>query len=154
MFSSPTPRSDAARAEAVALLQPVVLEGMSLSLLAQRMHWAVRGPSFGPLHALFGEVYSTVAGFVDRLAERMATLGTEDPMGDAAAVTVARLPTVDGLRLCAVLVPALDAFARSVYAAYQRLEEGGFCADSNALQDVLEGVEKLSWMVRSHTIAA
>ena len=136
------------------MLGALVTEGTSVVLLAQRMHWAVRGPAFKPFHDLFGGVYDDASGFVDRLAERAATLGAEDPMGEVTAVSVPRLPTVDGLRLCGVLAPALDAFGRACFAAYQRLDEGGFCADANALQDVIEGVEKLSWMVRSHTIAA
>lgn len=158
MFPSPTPKSDAIRSQAAAMYAPLIVAGISLTLFAQRAHWAVRGPAFGPLHALFGNAYDGVSAVVDRLAERAAALGAEDPMGGGVGtVPVAALPAgADrlGFGLCATLADAIDAFVVALHAAYERAEEMRLVADCNALQSVIEDVEKLGWMVRSHVVEA
>lgn len=153
LLSSSDPSPEAIRARGIEVLREVVLQGMSLALLAQRAHWSVRGPMFGPLHALFGEVYGGVSGAVDRIAESCAVLGAGDVMGDVLTVNVASLPTVDGLRLCLLLTDAIDAFVGQLYLAFERCEEMRLVADANALQSTAEDVRKLGWMVRSHTLA-
>lgn len=158
MLPSPTPKSDAGRAQAVDLLNPLALEAVSVSLLARMAHWNVRGPAFGPLHELFGEVYDAMSGHADRIAERVATLGGialgEVALQKGVNVTIPALGALDGLTMCGPVADALDAFSKRCGAAFDRLTEARFTADTNALQDVIESVEKLSWKVRSHIITA
>lgn len=154
MFPSPTPKSEAIRSQAAAMYAPLVVACVTVSLFAQRAHWAVRGPAFGPLHALFGDVYDGVPAVADRLAERAATLGAVDPMGAAETIAVPPLPSTDGLTLCVALAEVLEAFVVALHAAYDRAEEMRLVADCNALQSVIEDVEKIGWMVRSHVVTA
>lgn len=152
MLPSPTPRPEGVRAQFVETLGALVLQGLSLGLFVQRAHWAVRGPDFLAFHRLFGEVYDGLATATDRLAERAATLGAVDPMGLTMSVPVAALPTRDGLALCQPITAGLTAHAAALSAAYARAEEMGLIADANALQSLVEDVEKLGWMVLTHTI--
>lgn len=158
MYPSSTPGSDAIRAQGAEMLASLIVAGASLALLGQRAHWAVRGPAFGPLHKLFGDVYGALQAVVDRLAERAAALGAVDPMGAAVvAVPVMLLPT--GARaldvgLCALLAEQIDLYVATLTDAYWRAEELRLVADCNALQSVIEDVSKLGWMVRSHVVAA
>lgn len=153
MLLSTDPRPEAIRAQGAEMLRGLVLQGLALSLFVQRAHWAVRGPAFLPFHRLFGEVYDELGETIDTLAECAAALGAVDPMGDAASVPVAPLPTRDGLALCAPMAAGIAGFLKAVYDAYERAEEMGLVADANALQSAAEAVRKLGWMVQSHTIA-
>lgn len=153
MYPSPDPRPEAIRAQGVEIMSNLALHGMSLALLAQRAHWAVRGPGFKPFHDLFGEVYSGLGAAVDRLAERAATLGAVDPMGGALSVAVVALPSCDGLALCGLLATEVDAFAARLSDAYERVEEMRLVADANTVQSITEDVQKLGWMLRSHVVA-
>ena len=153
MYPSPDPRPEAIRAQGVEILSGLVLRGLSLSLLAQRAHWAVRGHGFKPFHDLFGEVYADLGAAVDRLAERAATLGAVDPMGAVSSVAVVALPSCDGLALCGLLATEVDAFAARLSDAHERVEEMRLVADANTVQSTTEDVQKLGWMLRSHVVA-
>lgn len=74
-FTSPTPALESVRAPAAEKLQALVTNGVILALAAQDAHWNVRGAAFGPLHELFGELRDATNEIVDRLAERVVTLG-------------------------------------------------------------------------------
>lgn len=154
LFPSPDPNPEMIRARGIEVLRDVILQGLSLGLLAQRAHWAVRGPAFGLFHRLFGKVYDTATSAADRLAEGVAALGATDPMGDALTVNVAPLSTTDAMRLCLMLADAIDAFVGRLYVAFECCEEMRLVADANALQSVAEDVRKLGWMVRSHVVSA
>lgn len=160
MLPSTDPRPEAIRAQGAEMLRGLVLQGLALSLFVQRAHWAVRGPSFLPFHRLFGEVYDGLGEVLDTLAECAAALGAADPMGDATTVPVSSLngrsvrPILDGLALSGMIAEGIADFLKAVYDAYGRAEEMGLVADANALQSAAEGIRKLGWMVRSHTIAS
>lgn len=48
---------------------------IDVELQSRQAHWNVKGENFGPLHALFGEVYSTLSAQVDTVGERLVQLG-------------------------------------------------------------------------------
>lgn len=158
-FVSPTDAPDSIRAQAVEKLITVVTNGVVVYLAAQDAHWNVKGPNFGPLHALFGEVYATVHGIVDRAAERAVTLG-----GTVSGLSVvgsrpalAEVPptnNTDGLVFCANLAALVTAYAAQVDEAYRAVEGLRLTADANALQDAVEALEKLGWMLAAHTVTS
>lgn len=65
---------DAASEIAVALNQSLA-ETVVTTMLAQNFHWNVTGMSFGPLHALFQEIYEDHFIGQDDLAERVRAIG-------------------------------------------------------------------------------
>jgi len=154
-FQSPTPRPDADRAQACDALQPLVANGVALTLAAQDAHWNVKGPAFGPMHALFGEVYDTASDLVDRIAERVVTLGGTvsgmSVMGSRPVLATTSGPANhDGLALCASLAELLRAYVVMLDESYRLIEGLRMTADANALQDAVESLEKLGWKLAAH----
>lgn len=161
LLASPSPAPAVLKASTVDLLSPIVANGIALTLAAQHAHWNLRGASFGPLHSLFGEVYSALAGHTDRLAERIATLGGVAPGAlELAAAIVASskviepMTTPDGqpneYAFVEFLANRLDAYIASLATAYGKTESMGEIATTNALADVQEDLEKFGWKLRAH----
>ena len=64
-----------AAAEIATALNQTVAETVVTTMLAQNFHWNVTGMSFGPLHALFQEIYEDHFVGQDDLAERIRAIG-------------------------------------------------------------------------------
>jgi starvation-inducible DNA-binding protein len=64
-----------ASTEIAAALNQTVAETVVTTMLAQNYHWNVTGMSFGPLHALFQEIYEDHFVGQDDLAERIRAIG-------------------------------------------------------------------------------
>jgi starvation-inducible DNA-binding protein len=56
-------------------LNQAVAETAVTTMLAQNFHWNVTGPHFGPLHALFEDIYTDHFKAQDELAERVKAIG-------------------------------------------------------------------------------
>ena len=67
-----TPDSVTALADA---LNQALAETVVATMLAQNFHWNVTGMAFGPLHALFQEIYEDHFVGQDDLAERVRAIG-------------------------------------------------------------------------------
>ena len=52
-----------------------VAETAVTTMMAQNFHWNVTGMAFGPLHALFQEIYEDHFQAQDELAERIRSIG-------------------------------------------------------------------------------
>ena len=63
-----------ARSAIVDALNQSVAETAVATMLAQNFHWNVTGMAFGPLHALFQEIYEDHFAGQDELAERVRAL--------------------------------------------------------------------------------
>ena len=63
-----------ASAEIAEALNQCVAETVVTTMLAQNFHWNVKGMAFGPLHALFQEIYEDHFPAQDDLAERIRAL--------------------------------------------------------------------------------
>ena len=56
-------------------LYQCVAETAVTTMMAQNFHWNVTGMAFGPLHALFQEIYEDHFTAQDDLAERIRSIG-------------------------------------------------------------------------------
>ena len=56
-------------------LYQCVAETAVITMMAQNFHWNVTGMAFGPLHALFQEIYEDHFVAQDDLAERIRSIG-------------------------------------------------------------------------------
>lgn len=150
MFRSPCPRPESIRLVFCEVLNALVANGMSLYNAANKAHWNTRGPLFGEMHALFGDVASGAAAWNDTLAERVATLG-----GVAVALSEEAMPLVtlpafpvgetDAFKLCAALAGCVDAYNVKLYDAIDRADTMGLWVDVNDLSAIASAVEKLGW---------
>ncbi|PWJ22393.1 Dps family protein [Jannaschia seohaensis] len=75
MAHATTDLSPDATAEIAAGLNQAVAETVVTTMLAQNFHWNVTGMAFGPLHALFQEIYEDHFVGQDDLAERIRAIG-------------------------------------------------------------------------------
>ncbi|MEE4209849.1 MAG: DNA starvation/stationary phase protection protein [Parvularcula sp.] len=64
-----------ASAEIAAALNQALAETVVATMMAQNFHWNVTGMAFGPLHALFQEIYEDHFVAQDKLAERVRSIG-------------------------------------------------------------------------------
>lgn len=153
-LDSVSPLPPERRQAAGANLQRRLIDVLRLENAARMAHWNVRGPFFGPLHALFGEVYSAMAGLADRIAERSTTLGVPVVANvnavagpEDVAYPVAALTGEAHLQEIAKRLRALAGALRASVAALDDLSDN---VSSNMLTDIAEQVEKLGWKVIAH----
>ncbi len=69
--------SDNIRSIVADKLQYLLANEFTLLVKSYKFHWNVRGPFFGPLHALFKDGYEMAAEASDEIAERIQQLGFE-----------------------------------------------------------------------------
>ena len=70
-----TDLSTATQPSVAQALYQCVAETSVTTMLAQNFHWNVTGMAFGPLHALFQEIYEDHFTAQDDLAERIRAIG-------------------------------------------------------------------------------
>ncbi len=155
MFDSPTAAPETLRGPMADLLNGLVVDGLALSMAVHVAHWNLKGRAFGPLHTLFDELYDALNDHVDRIAERVVTLGgvAVGTVGDVAALTtITPYPKgmIDGFDHVREIAARLKAYAASIQAVVVRLDDAQFMADVNVLSDVLESLEKFGWKLLAH----
>jgi starvation-inducible DNA-binding protein len=155
MFESTLPRTDEDRQRIADVLNPCVASGIDLYNAAKFAHWNVRGPAFGPLHALFGDVASVAAEQVDILAERVSqvgvlALGTTQQV--AAESRLDDMPTdeTDGYALCRILFDRVRQCVALLSQARNDSDDLGALDTSQLLSDAILAFDKLGWMLVAH----
>ena len=63
------------RTKLVEVLNRRLADSIDLMFQAKQAYWNVNGPQFLTLHALFGQIASSIEGYVDQIAERIVQLG-------------------------------------------------------------------------------
>lgn len=126
-----------------------------LTAKTKKSHWDVVGPQFMTLHKLWDDQYETLARYQDELAERVRTLGgfpvgtlagflreatlTEQP-GDVPSATEAVS------NLLADHEHVVRDLRDSIDACDERFNDKG---TADLLTGLMEGHEKMAWMLRS-----
>lgn len=118
-------------------------------------HWNVKGPHFGPLHALFEEQYTLLADSIDEIAERIRTLGGSAPGTMKSFLKSARLKEDGGAPPKAVdMIKGLLADHESLAMALRKDIVAASQVNDEATADFLTGLlalhEKAAWFLRSH----
>jgi starvation-inducible DNA-binding protein len=146
---------EAARREAVALLNQRLADCIDLQTQSKQAHWNVKGPSFIALHKLFDDVNAAVAEYADLLAERVVQLGgiAEGTVG----VVAERSTLVDypiglstGAEHVAALSDALAMFGRTVRVGIEEMNELEDAGSADILTEISRGVDKWLWFVEAH----
>jgi starvation-inducible DNA-binding protein len=146
---------EAARREAVGLLNQRLADCIDLQTQCKQAHWNVKGPSFIALHKLFDDINEDVEEYVDLLAERAVQLGgvAEGTVGIVAArSTLAGYPLTltDGMDHVTALSEALAAFGRSVRIGIEEMNELEDAGSADILTEISRGVDKWLWFVEAH----
>lgn len=133
-----------------------VAETTVTTMLAQNYHWNVTGMAFGPLHALFQEIYEDHFLAQDALAERMRSIGQKVDGRLSAMVDVSKVveePDAhkkDDKEMIKSLVAAQRVLASSLAGAGDVAAENrdklteDLCIERGLVH------EKFAWLLQSH----
>jgi starvation-inducible DNA-binding protein len=155
LYATKNDLPEAARIEAIALLNQRLADCIDLQAQSKQAHWNVKGPSFIALHKLFDEVNEAAGEYADLLAERVVQLGgvAEGTVG----VVTERSTLVDyplglttGAEHVAALSDALAGFGRTVRVGIEEMNELEDAASADILTEISRGVDKWLWFVESH----
>ncbi|PTX54197.1 starvation-inducible DNA-binding protein [Litoreibacter ponti] len=142
------------RAAIVDALNQSVAETTVTTMLAQNFHWNVKGMSFGPLHALFQEVYEDHFTAQDDLAERIKALNGHAEATLAGMLKRSKVQEHEGTatdkEMLAAMLEAQETLAGTLASA------GALAAEhEDSLTEDLciargQTHEKFAWMMRAH----
>jgi starvation-inducible DNA-binding protein len=146
---------EAARKEAVELLNQRLADCIDLQTQCKQAHWNVKGPSFIALHKLFDEVNEDVEEYVDLIAERVVQLGgiAEGTVGIVAKrSSLIDYPLVlsSGSEHVAALSDALAMFGRTARVGIEEMNELEDADSADILTEISRGVDKWLWFVEAH----
>ena len=149
------PLSTDVKLSSVTQLQPLVATFQDLYLEAKMAHWNVRGLDFLPVHRMFDEIVDAAGGWADRLAERIGALGYANKANRANLCELSLLPentlTLDNsaahIEYIGNCLAVCSAALSDAISEVDKAEDEGTL---NALQDMLEEVDKQLWFVSSH----
>ncbi len=146
-----TPDANAAIVEA---LNQSVAETVVTTMLAQNFHWNVTGMAFGPLHALFQEIYEDHFGGQDELAERIKALGGHAEGTLARMVERSKVPEHAGHATDKEMLKALQTAQETLAATLAGAGELAASHGDTLTEDLCiargQVHEKFAWMLRSH----
>jgi starvation-inducible DNA-binding protein len=146
---------EAARREAIELLNQRLAECIDLQTQCKQAHWNVKGPSFIALHKLFDEINESVEEYVDLLAERVVQLGgiaegTVGVVADRSTLIDYPLGLSTGAEHVAALSDALAAFGRAARLGIEEMNELEDADSADILTEISRGVDKWLWFVEAH----
>lgn len=135
-------------------LNQCVAETTVTTMLAQNFHWNVTGMGFGPLHALFQEIYEDHFTAQDDLAERIKAL--DGHAEGVLAHMIARSKVTehegqaDDRTMLAALQKAQETLAATLGAAGSLASDHGDTLTEDLCIARGQVHEKFAWMLRSH----
>ncbi|MEL6748391.1 MAG: DNA starvation/stationary phase protection protein, partial [Pseudomonadota bacterium] len=121
MAEAATNLSPAAVAEIVEGLTQSLAETSVTTMKAQNFHWNVTGMAFGPLHALFQEIYEDHFVGQDELAERIKAIGGFAEGRYAVYLDRSRVPEHDGRATDKEMIADLQASQEQISATLRAL---------------------------------
>ncbi|MEM8576693.1 MAG: DNA starvation/stationary phase protection protein [Pseudomonadota bacterium] len=143
-----------ARAAIVDALNQSVAETAVTTMLAQNFHWNVTGMGFGPLHALFQEIYEDHFQAQDDLAERIKAVQGHAEGTLAGMLRRSKVEEHDGhatdKEMIAALQTAQETLAATLAQAGQLAAEHGDTLTEDLAIARGQTHEKFAWMLRAH----
>jgi starvation-inducible DNA-binding protein len=141
---------------------PAVMEALTLAMAetsvlqmkAQNFHWNVAGMAFGPLHELFGKIYTEHFAAMDELAERVKALGGHAEGRYGAFLKLSRIAESDGRLAAGNMLEALADDERHIAATFRRLAAVADQHEDIVTNDMAvaraQAHEKFAWMLSAH----
>lgn len=147
--------SEAARSTVVEILNALLADEYVLYTKTRNFHWNVTGPNFHALHKFFEEQYGELEDFVDQVAERVRQLGGRAAGTLAEFTKATRLKESPKARPeASAMIQALlsdhEAVVRTLREELETVQKSGDEGTTDFLTGLLEGHEKMAWMLRAH----
>ncbi|WP_424974737.1 Dps family protein [Dinoroseobacter sp. S124A] len=144
---------DAQTAIADALNQSVA-ETAVTTMLAQNFHWNVTGMAFGPLHALFQEIYEDHFQAQDDLAERVKALDAHAEGTLAGMIARSKVAENDGHGDAKSMIEAMKSAQETLAATLAGCGELAAEHGDTLTEDLCiargQTHEKFAWFLRAH----
>jgi starvation-inducible DNA-binding protein len=134
-------------------LQATLAELIDLALIGKQAHWNVVGPNFRSIHLQLDEIVDAARLSSDRIAERIATLGSAPEGRPAAVAATSSLPEFPaGLVHVEETVKRIDDTIDTISARMrERILRVGETdpVSQDALIEASDELEKQAWMLRA-----
>lgn len=147
--------SDPQRSGVSQILSALLADEHVLYIKTRNYHWNVVGPQFNDFHKFFEGQYEQISEVIDEVAERIRSLGGKSPGTMAEFLKAARLKEAPGeLPNARTMVSNLLADHESIIRNL-RLDlancgdKYGDAGTNDFLTGLMEGHEKMAWMLRS-----
>ena len=133
-----------------------VAETAITTMMAQNFHWNVTGMAFGPLHALFQEIYEDHFQAQDELAERIRSIGHKVDgrlsamIGISKVIEEADVSDKNDIEMISALVEAQKTLAASLAGAGDVAAENGDKLTEDLCIERGRAHEKFAWLLQSH----
>lgn len=138
--------------ELIQTLKELLGSTVALKYKAQGYHWNVEGDDFPQYHEIFGDIYGSLDGSIDTLAEWIRILGDYAPFKLSRFSELSTVPEVDVTSDPKVMASDLkanhDSAAAQFGAASIKASELGQKGLENFLADVMTIHQKWSWQLR------
>ncbi|MEM6823702.1 MAG: DNA starvation/stationary phase protection protein [Pseudomonadota bacterium] len=143
-----------AQSAIVEALNQSIAETAVTTMLAQNFHWNVTGMSFGPLHALFQEIYEDHFEAQDDLAERIKALDGHAEGMLSAMVKRSKIDEHNGRasdsEMIKVMQAAQEALASTLAGCGELAAKHGDTLTEDMCISRGQTHEKFAWMLRAH----
>lgn len=120
---------------------------------AHTFHWNVKGPDFAQYHEFLGDLYESIYGNVDTIAEKIRMIGVFAPTSLSRMLELSDITETenipDALSMMSILKQDNDRFIIHLRAGIVAADQAGEPAIGNFLQDLLDQHQKHAWMLRS-----
>lgn len=150
--------SDDVRARSVESLNGLLADSISLRDMYKKHHWQVSGPTFYELHLLFDKHAGEQTELVDKLAERIQTLGgvSVSMAADVAEMTRIEKPPRGREEVPVQVSRLLEAHERVLRAAHELAtlaeESGDHGTNDLVVSEVIRVNELQVWFVSEHVV--
>ncbi|MEM8645825.1 MAG: DNA starvation/stationary phase protection protein [Pseudomonadota bacterium] len=135
-------------------LRKVLADVVVETAKAQTYHWNVTGMAFGPLHALFQEIYEDHFTAQDELAERIKMMGVHVNGSLATSLVTSSLSECDGKLNARKMVKQLSEDQETISDAMldvaRQAESDGDMVTNDLLITRASAHDKFAWLLRAH----
>lgn len=135
-------------------LNQSVAETVVATMMAQNFHWNVEGMAFGPLHALFQEIYEDHFVGQDDLAERVRAIEMHAEGQLGGMLKRSKVTEQDGHKeakeMIRQLMEAEEILGATLAGAGQLAAENGDTLTEDLAIERGRIHEKFAWMLRAH----
>lgn len=143
-----------AKSQIVDALNQTVAETVVATMLAQNFHWNVTGMAFGPLHALFQEIYEDHFTGQDDLAERIKALNAHVEGTLAGMLKRSKIFEHNGhasdKEMIKTLCEAQETLAQTLAGCGQLATDHGDALTEDLCIERGRVHEKFAWILRNH----
>ena len=114
-----------------------VAETAVTTMMAQNFHWNVTGMAFGPLHALFQEIYEDHFQAQDELAERIRSIGYTVDGRLSAMLAISKVIEETSEVQKSVATPKLDETKRKRVSRLNKFDEKTLSTSENEMLGIV-----------------